>query len=42
MVEEDVGDEELAENKNTENVVTPSDPKTEMPPKSTQAARKTG
>ena len=42
MAEEDVGDEEAAENKNTENVLSPGDQKREKPPKSAQAARQTG
>jgi hypothetical protein len=42
MVEEDVGDEEGTENKNTENVLSLGDPKREKPPNSAQAARQTG
>jgi len=34
MIEEDVGDEEPAENRNTENLMSPDDQKRDKPPKS--------
>ena len=41
MGEEDIGDEEPAGNKNSDNVLSPGDPKKEKP-KSAKAARQTG
>ena len=42
MVEEDVGDEEAAENKNSDNLMSPDDQKRDKPPKSAQAKRQLG
>lgn len=42
MVKEDLGDEEPAENKNRENLMSPDDQKRDKPPKSAQAKRRTG
>jgi hypothetical protein len=42
MVEEEVGDEGPAENRNSENIMSPDDQKRDKPPKSAQAKRQTG
>jgi hypothetical protein len=42
MVKEDLGDEEPAENKNTDNLMSPDYQKRDKPPKSAQAKRQSG